>query len=81
MHLEAILNPHGTISRALAEIRADGGPDLDLCGLSEEAKVPRERLVQLDTGRLSALDLAELERLCRILGRSPNDLLGYEPDM
>ena len=75
-----VLNPDGTISRALAELRAEGGPDLDICALATQVRVPVEWIYRLDKGQIGPINLAELERLCRILGRSPNDLLGYEPD-
>lgn len=75
-----VLHPKGAISKALAELRAAGGPDLDIPALANEVEVPVERLCWLDQGQLDVVDLDELERLCRILGRTPNDLLGYEPD-
>ena len=75
-----VLNPRGTIGKALAELRVTGGPDLDIPTLAREAKIAVEWLYQLDQGRLGPISLEELERLCRILGRSPNDILGYEPD-
>lgn len=75
-----VLKPRGTITKALTELKADGGPDLDISALAEQTGVPTEWLYELDQGRLSPLGLKNLERLCRILGRSPNDLLGYEPD-
>jgi DNA-binding Xre family transcriptional regulator len=76
-----VLNPHGTISMALAELRVEGGPDLGIPALAEQADVSIERLYRLDAGQLGPIALDELERLCRILGRSPNDLLGYEADV
>ena len=76
-----VLNPDGVISKALAELRAEGGPNLDICALATQVQVPVEWLFQLDKGQLGPVSLEELERLCRILGRSPNDLLGYEPDL
>jgi len=76
-----VLKPVRTISEALAAIRAEGGPDLDVPTLAEQVEVSVARLHQLDAGQLEAIDLLELERLCRILGRSPNDLLGYESDV
>jgi DNA-binding Xre family transcriptional regulator len=76
----AVFHTHGRISRALAEIEADGGPDLDLDRLAAEAQVSVDLLCQMEGGRLGPVHLAELERLCQVLGRSPNDLLGYEPD-
>lgn len=76
-----ILNPRGTISKALVELQAADGPDLDVPALAEEVGVPVEFLYQLDRGQLSPIDLEHLERLCRILGRSPNDILGYEADV
>jgi DNA-binding Xre family transcriptional regulator len=76
-----VLNSCGTISKALAEIRAEGGPDLDIPALAEEAGVPVEWLYQLNRGRPSSINLEDLDRVCRILGRSPNDILGYEADV
>jgi DNA-binding Xre family transcriptional regulator len=76
-----VLRPEGTISRALEQTRAEGGPDLDIPALAEQAGVSAEWLYRLDMGRLAQVDLIELESVCRILGRSPNDLLGYEPDL
>ena len=76
-----VLNPNGAISKALTELQAEGGPGLDICALATQARVPVDWLRQLDEGQLGPVSLAELERLCRILGRSPNDLLGYEPDL
>jgi DNA-binding Xre family transcriptional regulator len=76
-----VLNPQGTISKALIELRTGGGPDLEISGLAEQAGVPLEWLIQLDQGQLGPIGLQGLERLCRILGRSPNDLLGYEADL
>lgn len=76
-----VCNPHGTISKALAELRAEGGPDLDIPALAEQAGVPVEWLYQSDQGQPGPINLEELERLCRVLGRSPNDLLGYEADI
>jgi DNA-binding Xre family transcriptional regulator len=75
-----ILNTRGAISKALAQLLAEGGPDLDLPALAEQAGVPVEWLHQLDQGRLDEANLVDLERVCRILGRSPNDVLGYEAD-
>lgn len=75
-----VLNTRGAISRALAQLRAEGGPDLDLPALAEEAGVSAEWLYQLEQGQLDRANLDDLERLCRILGRSPNDILGYEAD-
>ncbi len=75
-----ILNTRGTISKALAELQAEGGPNLDLHRLAEQAGVSVGSLSRLDQGCVDAVDLEELERLCHILGRSPNDLLGYEAD-
>jgi len=75
-----VLHLQGTISKALAELRAEGGPDLDISALANQAEVPVGWLDQLDRGQLDVIDLGGLERLCRILGRTPNDLLGYEPD-
>jgi DNA-binding Xre family transcriptional regulator len=76
-----VLKPRRTISDALAAVRSEGGPDLDIAALAEQAKVRVECLYRLDEGRLCTIDLQELDRLCRILGRSPNDLLGYEADV
>ena len=76
-----ILYSHRTISRALTELRSEGGPELDLQALAEQAQIPVERICQLDMGQPGLINIAELERLCCILGRSPNDLLGYEPDL
>ena len=76
-----VLNPRGTISRVLAELQANGGPELGISGLAGQVEVSSEWLHRLDQGQLGAADLANLERLCRILGRSPNDLLGYESDI
>ncbi len=75
-----ILNTRGTINRALAQLLAEGGPDLDLPALAEQAGVPVEWLHQLDQGQIDSANLGDLERVCRILGRSPNDVLGYEAD-
>jgi DNA-binding Xre family transcriptional regulator len=75
-----VLKPSRTISGALAAISAGGGPQLDIPALAEQAEVSVARLSQLDQGYLDAIDLPELDRLCQILGRSPNDLLGYEAD-
>ena len=75
------LNPRGTISRALAELRVQGGPDLEISDLAYQVEVSADRLQRLNRGQLGAVDLPDLDRLCRILGRSPNDLLGYEPDV
>jgi DNA-binding Xre family transcriptional regulator len=75
-----ILKPCRTISEALAAISAEGGPDLDIPALAEQAEVSVARLHQLDQGYLDAIDFPALGRLCHILGRSPNDLLGYEAD-
>lgn len=76
-----VLEPQGSISRALKQTRVAGGPDLDIPDLAEQADVTVEWLYKLDAGRLSQVDLAALEKVCRILGRSPNDILGYEPDL
>jgi DNA-binding Xre family transcriptional regulator len=76
-----IFRPDGTVSKALADLQTEGGPELDLPTLAEQAGVPVEWLDQLDQGQLSPIGLQHLERLCRILGRSPNDLLGYEADV
>jgi DNA-binding Xre family transcriptional regulator len=76
-----VLDPRGVISKALAELTVEGGPDLDIQALAEQAAVSVEWLYELDGGQLGPVDLAELERLCRILGRSPNGLLGYEADV
>jgi DNA-binding Xre family transcriptional regulator len=81
MEKQVVLDPQGAISRALEEILALGGPELNLMALAEETKVPVQRLQRFDTGCLGAVDIDQLERLCRILGRSPNDLLGYEADL
>jgi DNA-binding Xre family transcriptional regulator len=78
---KTVLQLQGTISRALADLEAAGGPGLDIPALAEQVDVPAGRLYQLDQGQLGFLQLAELERLCRILGRSPNDILGYEADL
>jgi DNA-binding Xre family transcriptional regulator len=75
-----VLNAHGTISKALDELRAEGGPDLDILALAEEVEVSVEWLYQLNQAEPGPIDLNGLERLCRILGRSPNDILGYETD-
>jgi DNA-binding Xre family transcriptional regulator len=75
-----IFDPRGTIDRVLSQIQAEGGPDLDLSALAQEAGVSIEWLYDLDQGQLGLVHLGELERICRILGRSPNDLLGYEAD-
>jgi DNA-binding Xre family transcriptional regulator len=75
-----VLKPRRTISKALSQLLEEGGPDLDLTALAEQAGVPLRWLEQLDQGQLSPMALQHLERLCRILGRSPNDLLGYEAD-
>jgi DNA-binding Xre family transcriptional regulator len=80
MTMASVFNPRSSISKALAELRAGGGPDLDIPALAEQAKVSVEWLFQLDEGTLGPINLEELERLCCILGRSPNDLLGYETD-
>jgi DNA-binding Xre family transcriptional regulator len=77
----SVLDPQGSIKRALVEIGARGGPELDIEDLAEEAQVPADILVRLDQGRPVQVGVEELERLCRILGRSPNDLLGYESDL
>jgi DNA-binding Xre family transcriptional regulator len=76
----SVLQPRGTISKALREIHAEGGPGLDYASLADQAGVPEGWLRQLDRGGLNASVLQHLERLCWILGRSPNDLLGYEAD-
>jgi DNA-binding Xre family transcriptional regulator len=76
-----VFEANGTVSRALAELQVEGGPALDLPALAWQAGVPEEWLDQLDHGQLSSIGLQHLERLCRILGRSPNDLLGYEVDL
>ena len=76
-----VLKPRSTISKALTELRAEGGPELSIPALAEQAGIPVEWLYQLDQGRLSPIGLEHLECLCRILGRSPNDLLGYEADV
>lgn len=76
-----VLDPRGTITGALTELKAKDGPELDILALAEQVEVPVEWLHQLDRGQLGVVNLAELERLCRILGRSPNDLLGYEADL
>jgi DNA-binding Xre family transcriptional regulator len=75
-----VFNSDGRISTALARIQTQGGPELDILALAREAEVPVEWLYQLDQGQLAPIKLDKLERLCRILGRSPNDLLGYEAD-
>ncbi len=75
-----IFNTRGTISKALAQLRAEGGPGLDIPALAKEAGVPVEWLYQLEQGQPGRADMNDLERLCRILGRSPNDILGYEAD-
>ncbi len=80
MSANPVFSPRGAISKALTEIRADGGPDLDMATLAAEAGVSLEWIRQLDEGQLSPIGLEHLERLCRVLGRSPNDLLGYEAD-
>ena len=77
----AVLNPRRTVTRALAELAAEGGPELDFPMLAEQARVPLEWLRRFDDGQLGPTNLAVLERLCRTLGRSPNDLLGYEADL
>lgn len=79
--MNEILNPRGVISKALSELRAEGGPDLDIVTLAEQAGVPVEWLYHLEQGQLSPINLENLERICRILGRSPNDILGYEADI
>jgi DNA-binding Xre family transcriptional regulator len=61
-------------------ISVEGGPDLDIPTLADQAQVSEECLQELDAGSLGAIDLKDLESLCSILGRSPNDLLGYEAD-
>jgi DNA-binding Xre family transcriptional regulator len=78
---QVLLDPRGAISHALEEILALGGPEMDLMALAEETRVPVQRLQWFDAGCLGAVDIDQLERLCRILGRSPNDLLGYEADL
>jgi DNA-binding Xre family transcriptional regulator len=75
-----ILDPRGMIDKALAQLLAEGGPDLDIPALAEQAGVPVEWLYQLDQGQLDRANLGNLDRVCRILGRSPNDVLGYEAD-
>ncbi len=75
-----ILNTRGTINRALAQLLAEGGPDLDIPALAEQAGVSVEWLHQLNQGQLGSANLGDLERVCYILGRSPNDVLGYEAD-
>jgi DNA-binding Xre family transcriptional regulator len=75
-----VFNPRGTIRKALAQLRAEGGPDLDFVTLAKEVELPVEWLYRLDQGQPGRVNLSDLERLCRILGRSPNDLLGYEAD-
>ena len=75
-----VLESRGTIGRVLAQIQADGGPDLDIPALAQEAGVSIEWLYGVDRGQLGFVHLGELERICRILGRSPNDILGYETD-
>ncbi len=80
MNANPVFSPRGAISKALDAIRAGGGPDLDMPTLAAEAGVLLEWIQQLDEGNLSPIGLEHLERLCRILGRSPNDLLGYEAD-
>jgi DNA-binding Xre family transcriptional regulator len=81
MQTVEILDTRGRISRALVQIRTQGGPDLDIQALAAEAKVPVERLWQLDQGEPIQIEILELARLCCVLGHSPNDLLGYEPDL
>jgi DNA-binding Xre family transcriptional regulator len=75
------LNPRGTISKALGELKAEGGPDLDIPALADQVEVPTDWLYRFERGQIDALDLTALEQLCCILGRSPNDLLGYEADL
>jgi DNA-binding Xre family transcriptional regulator len=75
-----VFDSRGTISRALAEIEAEGGPGLDIPSLAEEAGVSTEWLHQLNAGQLDCINLEDLERICRVLGRSPNDITGYEAD-
>jgi DNA-binding Xre family transcriptional regulator len=75
-----VFKPNRAVSKALADLRTEGGPELDLPTLADQAGVRVEWLDQLDQGQLSPIGLQHLERLCRILGRSPNDLLGYEAD-
>jgi DNA-binding Xre family transcriptional regulator len=80
MSSKSVFSPRGAISTALDAIRADGGPDLDMPTLAAETRVSLQWIRQLDEGQLSPIGLQQLERLCRVLGRSPNDLLGYEAD-
>ena len=75
------LNPRGTISKALGELNAEGGPDLDIPALADQVEVPADWLYQFEHGQIDVLDLMALDQLCCILGRSPNDLLGYEADL
>jgi DNA-binding Xre family transcriptional regulator len=76
-----VLNPRGTISKALGELKAAGGPELDIPALADQAEVPKDWLYRFERGQTDALNLMALEQLCCILGRSPNDLLGYEADL
>ena len=75
-----VFDSRETISRALAEIEAEGGPGLDISSLAEEAGVSIEWLHRLNAGQLDCINLDDLERICRVLGRSPNDITGYEAD-
>jgi DNA-binding Xre family transcriptional regulator len=81
MQTVEILDTRGKISQALAQIRTQGGPDLDIPALAAEARVPAEWLWQLDQGEPIQIEILDLARLCCVLGHSPNDLLGYEPDL
>ena len=38
------------------------------------------RLLRLEEGQLSRVEVSTLNRLCRALKVQPGDLLGYEPD-
>jgi len=75
-----LLEPSGAVSRALTQISVQGGPDLDIPALAEEAELSAEWVYRLDWGDLEVVELSHLARLCCILGRSPNDILGYEAD-
>ncbi len=76
----SFLETRGAVSRALDQIDRQGGPDLDIPALAEEAELSAEWLYRLDWGALEVVELGHLARLCCILGRSPNDILGYEVD-
>ncbi|GIK37368.1 MAG: helix-turn-helix domain-containing protein [Anaerolineae bacterium] len=75
-----MINPRGTISQALANLKAKEGVSLSIRALAEQLDLSKDLLYRLDNGQVQRVDLLDIDRICLALKITPNDLLGFKSD-